>query len=245
MSLANLSRQSLFREIQLQIREYIIDNQMQPGDLLPPAGEMAARLGVSAATLREALRSLETLGVLETRHGVGTFIRAYDFSPILENLSYSLLFERQNLRKLVQLREAMEIGLIAQAIECISDADIQELESILNQMLQPGASNHLDKLFHCTLYRCLDNELILQFLDIFWTVHHNLVDKAMLTHAEQVERWQIHAPILAAVKAKDTTAAYQALVRHFDGIKRQLDRTAPANANSQSRSDGAQSGSDR
>jgi len=222
MSLERLGRQSVFHEIQTQLRRYILDNELQPGDMLPPAAEMADRLGVSSASFREALRSLEALGVLETKHGVGTFVRAYDFAPILENLSFSLLFERDGLRELVQVREAMEVGLLPQAIDCIDDEALAELQAILDQMAQSEDGVDQDYHFHRVLYRCLKNELVLEFIDIFWVVYHDLTERLIVPERRQLDRWRTHAPILEAIQAGQKDAAVKALCAHFDEIKKRI-----------------------
>jgi DNA-binding FadR family transcriptional regulator len=223
MSKKTISRGPLFREIQLQIRNYIIENHLKPGDMLPPAAEIAAQLGVSSATLREAFRSLEALGVLRTKHGVGTFIRAYDLSPILDNLSFSLLFAHESLIKMVQIREAMEIGLIPAVVEQITEEDICDLETILAQMKDDNSKEGLEIVFHRTLYRCLNNALIPQFLDIFWLVHRDFLHRSMIVSADAINRWQIHAPIVDAIKTRDAANAVEAMRSHFDGIRNQSD----------------------
>jgi len=222
MSFARLGRQSVFREVQTQIRRYILDNNLQPGDMLPPAAEMADKLGVSSASLREALRSLEALGVLETKHGVGTFVRAYDFAPILENLSYSLLFGRDSLQEMVQVREAMEIGLLPQVIERIDGDDLAELQIILDQMVQSEHGAEQDHYFHQVLYRCLNNDLVLELIDIFWIVYHDLTERLIVLERQQLDRWRMHAPILKAIEARDIDAAIAALRAHFDEIKERI-----------------------
>jgi DNA-binding FadR family transcriptional regulator len=190
--------------------------------MLPPAAEMAHQWGVSSASLREAFRSLETLGILDTKHGVGTFIRAYDISPILDNLSFSLLFKRDNLYRLIQIREAMEVGLIPAVVAQIDEENLSKLESILDEIAHSQDSYALEIDFHRTLYRCLNNELIPQFLDIFWLVHHDLVDQAMISHVGGDIRWRTHQPIVEALKKRDANAAIHAIHQHFDGVKHQL-----------------------
>lgn len=219
-----VARNSLFREIQLEIRNYILEHNLQPGDMLPPAAEIAAQMGVSSATLREAFRALEALGVLTTKHGVGTFIRAYDLSPILENLSFSLLFASDSLYKLVQIREAMEVGLIAEVVGKISAEQVEELDNILVQMSEADPlENDMEIVFHTALYSCLDNDLIPQFLDIFWVVHRDLVSRSMIFPTAGELRWEAHVPIVKALKEGDAAAAVEAMHIHFDGIKSQLE----------------------
>lgn len=216
----NIARQPLFREIQLQIRNFIIDQGLKPGDILPPASQMAQRLGVSSASLREALRALEALGIVETKHGVGTFIRAYDLTPLLENLSFSLLFDPQSMRHLVQIREAIEVGMLPQVVAQIDEEHLHTLETILAQM--PDAGESLDRQFHHALYACLDNPLLMEFLDIFWLVHNDLLNRLMIVSTDPHTRWETHAPIVHALRARDAKAAVQAMRLHFDGIKQQL-----------------------
>lgn len=223
MSKRAVGRNSLFREIQLQIRNYIVENRLQPGDMLPPAAELADRLGVSSATLREAFRALEALGILTTKHGIGTFIRAYDLSPILDNLSFSLLFASDNLCKLVQIREALEVGLIPAVVAHIEDADIAELETLLAKMGEDDHSGQaLEIAFHRTLYRCLDNDLVPYFLDIFWVVQRDLASRSVIFDTDWRTRQDTHVPIVTAVKTRDEAAAIQAIHDHFAGIKEQL-----------------------
>jgi DNA-binding FadR family transcriptional regulator len=222
MSFAHLGRQSVFREVQTQIRRHILDNKLEPGDMLPPAAEMAGKLGVSSASLREALRALEALGVVETKHGVGTFVRAYDFAPILDNLSYSLLFGRDSLQEIVQVREAMEIGLLPQVIERIGDDDLAELQTILDQMVQSEQGAEQDHRFHRALNRCLNNNLVLELIDVFWLVYHDLTERLIIHERRQLNRWRTHAPILNAIKARDTEAAVAALRAHFGEIKARI-----------------------
>jgi len=219
-----LDRESTFHAIQAQLRRYILDNNLQPGDVLPPANMMAKALKVSPASFREALRSLESLGVVETRHGVGTFVRAYDLQPILENLSFSLLFERDNLRELVQVREAMEVGLISDVIMRIDDKELDQIAAILDRMRSADGEDdgQNDRLFHQALYRCLNNHLVLHLIDIFWIVYHDLSDRLLIPKPERPWRWERHAPIYEAIRRKDTESARQAIVAHFDEVKERI-----------------------
>jgi DNA-binding FadR family transcriptional regulator len=220
----------VFREIQTQIRNYIIENDLKPGDRLPSSSELADRLGVSSASLREALRALAALGVLETKHGVGTFIRAYDLSPILENLSFSLTFEKNNLAELVQVREAMEAGLLEEVIVCIEDDRLLELDAALAQMSDPDNAREADYVFHQTLYRCLDSKLVAEFLDIFWLVYHDLTERHMIPAPRKYNHYQDHAPILNAVRAKDLDGASKALRAHFRHIKERINNGVVASS---------------
>jgi len=218
----SLSRKLLFREIETRIREYILQNNLKPGDMLPPAGEIAAKLDVSAGSLREALRALEALGVLDTKHGVGTFVRAYDFAPILENLSYSLLFERSNLRDLVQVRAALEVGLLPDAIRSLDQDDLARLDAIVARMAETNDCMEEDRQFHLALYRHLQNRVVNQLLDVFWIVYHDLTNRFVIANPRLLDRYHMHAPILQAVREGNVDEAIRVMRAHFAEITTRL-----------------------
>jgi DNA-binding FadR family transcriptional regulator len=182
---------------------------------------MATEMGVSLASLREAMRALAALGVLETRQGVGTFVRAYDLSPIVENLSYSLILDRESFRELLELREAMELGLLEKAVMCIEEKDITELEGIVERMADPPHREEADRRFHEVLYRCLDNHLVTKIIDVFWKAVQYMIEQNMMLPTTVQRDWYrtTHRQILDAVRVKNVEVAKAALRKHFDGLK--------------------------
>jgi len=222
MAMSSLQRQSLFRQIQTQIREYILSSHLQPGDLLPPGGELAETLGVSTGTLRESLRALEALGVVEIVHGVGTFVRAYDFTPILENLSYSLLFQRNNLRDLVQVRAALEVGLLPDVVRSVRQEDLDQLEAIVARMAETNDCMEEDHRFHHALYRCLQNQTVIELIDVFWVVYHDLSERLVIPNPRLLDRYHMHAPILQALREGNVGQAIVAMRAHFTEITTRL-----------------------
>ena len=83
----------LKQRIQEQIKRVITERELQPGDLLPPEGQLAEDLGVSRGSVREAIKSLESLGIVESKHGAGVCVREFNFDSILEFLSFGLTFQ--------------------------------------------------------------------------------------------------------------------------------------------------------
>jgi DNA-binding FadR family transcriptional regulator len=211
----NLGRKPLFQEIQQRIRSFIFDKGLKPGEMLPPAAEMASFLGVSAASLREGLRAMEALGMLETRHGIGTFVCGYNLTPIFESLSFSLFFDNKGLYKLIQIRKAIEVGLVHDVVPVIQEADLQTLDEMCVQSQATGWSAALDMRFHRLIYECLNNELIGHILDIYWMTSAKLVDPTAFTRFQRKFDWHIHRRIVDALQARDAEAAVAALQFHF------------------------------
>jgi len=79
--------------IQDKIKKYITDKRLNPGDLLPPEGLLAENLGVSRGSVREAVKSLESLGIVESRRGDGVRVREFNFDSVFDFLSYGLVFQ--------------------------------------------------------------------------------------------------------------------------------------------------------
>jgi DNA-binding FadR family transcriptional regulator len=218
----SLGRRPLFQEIQSRIRNYIYARGLKPGEMLPPAAEMATFLGVSAASLREGLRAMEALGMLETRHGIGTFVCSYNLIPIFESLSFSLFFDNDGLYKLIQIREAVEVGLIHDVVSTIGDDDLRELDALCKLGAEAGWKTELDTQFHRQIYQCLGNELVAHILDIYWMTSAKLVDSAAFTPAQRRNDWGVHRRIVDALQMRDVEAAVASLQNHFAQAKSRL-----------------------
>lgn len=112
-SMKPLTRAPLLHvSVQESLRAYIDDNGLAPGTLLPAEGELATQLGVSRNSLREGIKALESLGVLETRRGVGIFVKAFSFEPLLDNLAYGLGGALRQIEEVLEIRRTLEVGLI-------------------------------------------------------------------------------------------------------------------------------------
>ena len=95
-----------------RIKEYVLAHGLKGGDALPPEGRLAQELGISRTSVREAVKALESLGILEARPGVGLFVRSFSFDPIIDNLGYSLTFDKHRLAELLAVRKQLEAGFV-------------------------------------------------------------------------------------------------------------------------------------
>lgn len=123
----------LNRVIQDQIKQYITDNRLGSGDLLPPEGQLAADLGVSRGSVREAVKALESLGIVEVRHGDGVRVRAFNFDSTFDLLSYGLIFDPTRITEILQIRIWLEVAAVVDAINLISAEALAEITALLDQ----------------------------------------------------------------------------------------------------------------
>jgi DNA-binding FadR family transcriptional regulator len=212
---------------QQAIRRYILKNGLGAGDQLPPEGKLALELGISRPSVREAVKGLESLGILEARMGVGLFVRSFSFDPILDNLAYSLGYDRSTIDELLYVRKQLEAGAIEDAAARVTPAQLRVLRSIVDRMGERAArgesSPEEDRFFHRTLFTQIEHPLLLKLLDVFWEVYRRLRDQtALASTADPVRSWENHRRIVEALESGVGTDARAAMLSHFAGLETRL-----------------------
>ncbi|MFG2647193.1 FadR/GntR family transcriptional regulator [Streptomyces sp. NPDC048436] len=232
------------RDIQERIKKLIIDQRLPSGATLPTEPELMARLGVSRNSVREALKALQAMGIVEIRHGFGTYVGPMSMAPMIEGLTFRTVAGHyrgeDSLLQLLELREAVETGLIARLAGRIPAADLAELDALVDQMDTEAAAaddihaggqgavhTETDRAFHATLYRCLRNPLLGEVLEAFWDAFHNVrMDLVDVPQDPKVTCRQ-HREILDAVRSGDTLRAERAIREHFGNIRTRLSAPVP------------------
>lgn len=225
----------LFDSAQHAIREFILRHDLGPGDALPPEARLAQELGIGRASVREAVKALESLGVLETRNGVGLFVRPFSFEPIVANLGYSILSNKSSALELLQVREQLEAGFCERAAACVTPNQLRILRSLVDRMgertLRGESFAEEDRFFHRALYEAVGNHLLTSLIDVFWSVARRLREENQLAaDADPVASWEDHRRIVEALEARDPTAARGAMLQHFRNIERRLASASEASA---------------
>jgi DNA-binding FadR family transcriptional regulator len=209
--------------VQESLRNYIEDNDLVAGDPLPPETFLAQQLGVGRNSVREAIKALESIGILETRRGVGVFVKEFSFQPLLDNLAYGLQASLRDVEELREIRRVLETGLIDKTIAMISEEEVAALRAVTERMRERAERNESfaqeDQLFHQLLFRCQNNNMLSALIDIFWTAFYKASDFANLTNPTPLATWRDHHEIVEAVAAKDVEAARERLGAHYSGIQ--------------------------
>lgn len=227
-SLRPIDFPSIHQEVQDRIKEYILANELQPDDPLPSETQLADQLGVSRAVVREALRSLESLGVIYSRRGAGRYVSRFSLDPIVQNLSYGMLFGTEDLEDILAVRERLEAAFIPDAVLAMDQDSLNQMRVLVDQMYQKAAAGEEfleeDMAFHRAIYLVIGNRLLTKLLDIFRDVYENLRERSLSgpTGRDLNPLARDHAEILQAIEARDVELARQRLMDHFDGIKRRL-----------------------
>lgn len=218
---------SLHQSVVNAIKTYISENDFQSGDPFLSETELAKRLGVSRNSVREAVKALESLGILETRRGIGVFIKDFSLDPILDNLPFALMKDLKELSDLLEIRQVLETGMIAKVIPTITEITLVELNDVLNRMRLRAEKDEPfreeDREFHKILFQNADNDTLLKLLDMFWLLFSRTSQYANLTDQYPLQTYQDHVAIVDAVVKEDGEAARLALEKHYAGVSGRID----------------------
>ena len=212
-----------------QLRERILSGVLQPGMALPPERELAGQLAVSRATLREGLSILSTMGLLTIQPGRAGGAVVTTPRPTTVSASIALLFQTRAVTagQLAEFRRALEVEAAQLAAARRSRqalAEITEaLEAYTRSDADARAQNRDGWAFHHAVARASGNPLLTETMtslhEAFTTcfeLQHASPDPPQLIH-------DLHGPILDAIRRRDEAAAREAMLVHFDQLRRALD----------------------
>ncbi len=225
-SMRRISHDSKISETALEsIKHYILENNLKTGDALPSETELSSALGISRASTREALRSLEALGIIKTLHGKGRFIQEFDYKKMLDNLSYSLKVHVKNFRQIIDVRMALEESFLKKAMNVLVDEDFIELEQILIEMQKFVDEDRPEEdlvivhtKFHQKLYEKLDNKLLENLIGIFATFQRYLTVFKRYKTSDYKEFIALHYSLIDLIKSKDSSRISEVLEEHFKDV---------------------------
>ena len=209
-------------EIADRIRVLILDGTLPPGQPLPGERLLAARFGVSRGSIRDAFRMLETIGLLETRHGQGTFPRELDVDRLVAPLASILTYQHDLRDELLDVRLMFEPAVARAAAARVTADDLADLQRILDtqrRKLKAGGSTIIeDTAFHAVLARATRNRVVMRIME---TLNDLLIEsrKRTLKQKGRPERSiRGHEAVVAALRRGDPDAAARAMHTHIDEI---------------------------
>jgi DNA-binding FadR family transcriptional regulator len=161
------------------IRAYIQNNRLVAGDPLPPEKTLVEATGVSRAVVREALQSLQALGLTEAVKGKGHFVKGFSFEAMLSNLDFLIKPSLGHFKDLLEIRMYLEPEFLARNIGLFTKKDVNDLTKILELIEarirgEEGEDNliTLHEHFHRTLFKYCDNNLLLELISLFTNLQH-------------------------------------------------------------------------
>lgn len=216
-----IRRNRLYQGIVDQIEGLLQRGELRSGDQLPPERSLAEQFQVSRASVREALRSLELLGIVETRPGGGTFVRHASADVVARPLS-SLISRGHRIADVIEVRGLIEPAIAEHAARRISDAEIGELRGVLEAQERKIAAGEPyadeDTRFHELIGQAARNELLVTMLAVIWDVLRASREEWLQTNARAHASVDTHRRILAALEKRDPEAARAAAAEHIHAV---------------------------
>lgn len=228
-------RQPASRATAEAIKSYIADHGLSPGDPMPTENELCDALGVSRSSVREAVRDLSTLDIVEVRHGHGTYVGAMSLAPLVNGLvfRFSLDEERalRSLRDVVETRVAIDLSLAAKVVEGHRGVHDTRLHQLVDEMRARSARGETfveaDRQFHARLLRLTGNEILCELADAFWEIHTRALPMLGIPTPDDVSRTvEAHAAMLDAVESQNLERYLVAIHDHYEPLQNVLRRTA-------------------
>jgi GntR family transcriptional regulator, transcriptional repressor for pyruvate dehydrogenase complex len=211
---------SRLEEVGARIKEYIATNELLPGDRLPGEPWFAAQLGVGRPLVREALKGLEAVGVIEARKGIGRFVRAFEAGSYLSHFTTQVLIESFNEREIIETRCLLEIAAVGDAVERLTDDDRAEIERLWARISASAARGDSDTASDLGLHRVImsraDNRFIVTMLDAVYALAVRRGADEACAPDKLSEDLAQHEAIVRAALARDGRAARAALIAHFE-----------------------------
>lgn len=204
-------------------RDQVLSGSLNPGDRLPSERELSLTLGVGRPLLREVMRSLNMLGVLDIRHGKGAFIARANFGMLSDFFTFYLAQEQSALDDVMQARIAIECQAIRLACERATDADISRIETCFTQLTEtvndPERGGRSDYEFHIAIVEASHSQTLI-------TLYHAISTMLLKSHVERRKTTanapeiieshiDSHRQVFLAIVEGDGDLAHQRLREHF------------------------------
>jgi len=212
-----------YEQVAEQIRRLITDGTLKPGDLLPPERELAVKLGVGRSSIRDAVRTLEVMGILEPRQGHGTVVRDLSTDALVVPLASVLTRKREMIHELLDVRRMIEPALAARAAKNATPEEIAQMEEILRRheiKLRRGEDAvDEDGEFHYAIALAARNSVVQRVLDVLMDLLRESRSRSLQVPGRPQRSFDGHRRVLRAIQRRDARAAENAVRQHLKEIE--------------------------
>src|SRR5271167_3066561 len=215
-------RNKVYEEVAKQIERLIL-KKLKPGDKLPSERELAEMLQVSRSSIRDAIRGLELMGLVEPRQGSGTIVCEVSADSLVNPFASALKHRQEMVSELLDFRKMLEPPLSARAATHASADEISEMEEILQRQeatqSRGEASIDEDAEFHYSIALASGNGVVLKVIDILMDLLRETRERSLQLKGRPQKSLAGHWMILSAIRRRDAEAAKSAMRRHIEDIE--------------------------
>lgn len=208
-------------EVIFQLREMIHRGELRPGDRLPPERDLAKLLGVSRPTLRDGIRSLAAVGVLQPRRGAGTFVVKPEGSPVLDSNPLRLMASLHGFTpdEMFEARKSLEMAIAGLAAERATGDQLASMSEEIAEMFasldDPEQFLVHDMRFHQTVAAASGNRILTSLMNMVATILFDVRSKTVKRAKDLKESAEMHRTIYRAIRKRNVEAASEAMRDHL------------------------------
>jgi DNA-binding FadR family transcriptional regulator/uncharacterized protein YgbK (DUF1537 family) len=225
-SLQPIEQRPLVAEITQRLLDYLLSGDLKPGSRLPSERQLSEALGMGRSTLREALKALTVLGLLEVRQGDGTYLRRADSALLPRVIEWGLLLGEKRTMDLVEARLKIEIAIAELAAQRCDSFAVEELRQLLERMGAAGrdyqAFVDADVAFHLKLAEIARNSVLRDILSSIQALLRAWIIRVIQSAGDTDFSYREHLAIFEAVERGDPRAAAAAMQAHMDSARVRL-----------------------
>ena len=217
-------QQKSYRKVIDYIKEQIRAGNLEMGGKLPAERELSNLLGISRNSVREAIRTLDNMGVIVSQHGAGNYLAGNFEHNLVETMSMMFFLNQIDYQQISQLRRALELQALILAIDNITRPEIEMLEKTLGKLEKEAEEINviLDKQLHYGIAKASKNTLVVSILNALSEVIdqfiYDLRRDILSTEDSRKILNEAHDEMLRSLITKDKSLAYSAINKHFDII---------------------------
>ena len=213
----------IYEEIVRQVKALISEGRLKSGDQLPPERDLAEQFKVSRTSVREALRTLESLGLIEIRPGEGTFVREVSVESLIEPLAQVILSHREAVAELFEARRLLEPAIAGLAARRATRDEIEEMERILEDQAKAVAAGMTgltqDAAFHSAIAASVRNRAITRIVNALMDLLTQSREESLQTPGRPTRSHEDHRRILDAIRRRDEAGAQRAMRDHLVAVE--------------------------
>ncbi|WP_270215367.1 FadR/GntR family transcriptional regulator [Clostridium butyricum] len=217
----------VYEQVIEEIKNQIKTGKLKKGDKLPSERDMVELFSVSRTSVREAMRALEVIGLIERKQGAGNYIKTNFDDSLFEPISVMFMLQKNSLDDIVELREILESYCIKLAVRNIYESEIETISEIMEEMYQAKNEEEnlaLDIKLHYLLIKASKNILLINIISVISQIMDESIKefrkKILYEENNRAKLLSIHEKLVNAMKEHDTVKAVDAIEEHFKLIRK-------------------------
>ncbi|MBG0790992.1 MAG: FadR family transcriptional regulator [Desulfovibrionaceae bacterium] len=196
-----------------RIKQALINDELAPGDFLPSEAELTRNLGVGKSSVREAIKMLQAMGILEVRRGQGTRVREHPSEDALNSMVFQMILAKGVTQDLLDLRKMFEPAYTVMAMNRATPEDLARIRETVDKFEQALANNEhnsdFDMAFHMAVLQATGNPLVIRIGETMMELFEAAIETSMRTLPDVALK--DHKAILKALENKDENAVHEAI----------------------------------